>query len=180
MKSATARSGAIQSVFKLLLLCAAIPIQATTPAPKDTDSLATPQYKGEHTVPLTKGDPYPGHYTLIVSWIPGDGNAGYLRYMVIAAPEDPYESRPKDPNTYDWEPREALKRIQSCPSTLRVYAPGNRLLASIPLFFKGDVNWTNEYDTISDNSLTQMSLATYREFLKAPAPASWNIIPACK
>jgi hypothetical protein len=180
MKSAAAPIIGFKSAFKLLLLCAAIPIHAATPAPKDSDALATPQYKGEHTIPLNKDDPYPGHYTLIVSWIPGDDNAGYLRYMVVVAPEDPYESRSKDANTSDWEPREALKRIQSCASTLRVYAPGNRLLAAIPLYFKGDVNWTNEYTTVSDNSLTQMSLASYRKFLKAPAPASWNIIPTCK
>jgi hypothetical protein len=180
MKSPKARTGATQFAFKLLLLCIAISLHAATPAPKDADSLATPQYKGEHTIPLTKDDPYPGHYTLIVSWIPGDDNAGYLRYMVVAAPEDPYETRSKDVNTPNWEPREALKRIQLCASTLRVYASGNHLLASIPLYFKGDVNWTNEYTTVSDNSLTQMSLNSYREFLKVPAPASWNIIPACK
>jgi hypothetical protein len=145
-----------------------------------TESLAAPQYKGEHTIALSKDDPYPGHYTLIVSWIPGDDNAGYFRYMVVVGPQDPYETHPNDPDTPNWEPRQALRRIQACSLTLRVYASGNRLLQSIPLHFIGDVNWTNEFTTLSDNSLTKMPLSSYREFLKAPAPASWNITPNCK
>jgi hypothetical protein len=180
MNSPKARQGTALLAFKLLFLCAAIPLHAAPSSKSAIDTLAIPLYKGEHTIPLNKSDSNPGHYTLTVSWIPGDDNAGYFRYMVVAAPEDPYESRSKDPDAPNWEPREALKRIQSCPSTLTIYAPGNRLLASIPLYFKGDVNWTNEYTTISDNSLIQMSLASYREFLKAPSPASWNITPACK
>ncbi len=170
----------IVSLCLTLYLCAAPTLHAAPPPVHALDSFATPQYKGEHTIPLAKDDPYPGHYTLIVSWIPGDDNAGYFRYMVTVAPTDPFDTHPKDPNTPNWEPRDALKRIQACTSTLRVYAPGGHLLASIPLYFKGDVNWTNEYTTLTDNSFAPMPLATYRKFLKDPAPASWNVVPNCK
>ncbi len=182
MKSATA-GNILSSTIKLLLLSVAIPLHAAAPPPPpshELDALATPQYKGEHTIPLAKDDPYPPRFTLIVSWIPGDDNAGYFRYMVTGAPTDPYETRPKDPGTPDWEPREAIKHMETCAYVLRIFAPGGHLLASIPLHFKGDLNWTNEYTTITDNYLTAMPLAAYREFLKAPAPTNWTIIPTCK
>jgi hypothetical protein len=172
----------IVSLCLTLCLCAVPTLHAAPPPPPAhaLDYLATPQYKGEHTIPLAKDDPYPGHYTLIVSWIPGDDNTGYFRYMITIAPTDPYDTHPKDPNTPNWEPRDALKRIEACASTLRVYAAGGHLLSSVPLYFKGDLNWTNEYTTLTDNSFTPMPLATYRAFFAAPAPASWNIVPSCK
>jgi hypothetical protein len=172
----------IASLCVTLYLCAAPVVHAATPPPQSyaLESLATPQYKGEHTIPLAKDDPYPGRYTLIVSWIPGDDNVGYFRYTVTVAPTDPYDTRPRDSDTPNWEPRDALKRIQACAFTLRVYAPGGRLLSSIPLYFKGDLNWTNEYTTLTANYFDPMPLASYREFLKAPAPASWNVVPNCK
>ena len=150
------------------------PLTSWTPSPPRSTRASTP-FRSPKTIPTPRASPSsspgsPATTTPATSatWSPPHP----------PTPTRPAPKTPARPTGSPAKPSSTWKPAPIHPARLRPRRPPSRLHPA-PLQRRSQLDQRVHHHH-RQLPLTQMSLASYREFLKAPSPASWNIIPACK
>jgi hypothetical protein len=160
----------------LLVLGIAGNCLAEKQTPQSLASLAKPADAGTYSSRLF-GDSRKMAFSLVTSWIPGEGHKGMLRYRMAVAPDNtaPQGGQPVPPLTPE-ETSELVQRVYGCVIELNLFDSDDFLLRKIVVPLSLGVDDKDRVIALHANASVQMDADEYRKFLAG----QWNISWSCK
>jgi hypothetical protein len=119
-------------------------------------------------------------FTLVTSWIPGEGHKGMFRYKLDSAPIKPaYGTKLEGNIDYD-DPdvvEKFVQRIHKCTFFLQLYDSDGFLLRTITVDFINTIDGSGRIVGLSANSSTQMDADEYKKLVgNSILSGSYNIL----
>ena len=105
-------------------------------------------------------------FTMVTSWIPGEGHRGFIRYQLNAVGEG---VSLKDAPSF-------IEELHVCTYTLLLYDSENFILRRVPIIFMRTTDDSGDITSMNANDLAQMDMSEYESFIK---DGRWQVSWAC-